>query len=84
MANKEEIMDKRSIGERLRLARQRKKMSQLDVAVALEDYAIKLNQTAIGKIERGERNFYVHELAAMMEILDISADWVIQGGDLNI
>lgn len=76
--------NKKLIGERLRLARQRKQLRQLDVAVALEDYDIKLDHSAVGKIERGERNFYVHELAALMEILDISADWVIKGGDLSI
>ena len=77
-------MGKRQYGERLKIARTRKKMRQVDVTIALQEYGIDLNQTAIGKIERGERNLYVHELAAFVEVLDISADWVIKGGELNI
>lgn len=77
-------MDKKQIGERLRVARVRKSMRQIDVAVALEDYGLELNQTAIGKIERGDRRLYVHELAAFTEVLEVSADWVIRGGELNI
>jgi len=77
-------MDKRQYGERLKIARLRKHMRQLDVTIALQEYGIDLNQTTIGKIERGERNLYVHELAAFIEVFDVSADWVIKGGELNI
>lgn len=77
-------MDKKQIGERLRIARVRKSMRQVDVAVALQDYGVDLNQTAIGKIERGDRSLHVHELAAFTEVLDVSADWVIKGSDLAI
>ena len=78
-------MDKRrQYGERLKIARLRKDMRQIDVTTALQEYDIDLNQTVIGKIERGERNLYVYELAALIEILDVSADWVIKGGELNI
>jgi len=77
-------MDKRQYGERLKIARLRKSMTQLDSSLALQEYDIDLIQTAIGKIERGERNLYVHELAVFVEIYDISADWVIKGGELKI
>lgn len=77
-------MDKKQYGERLRIARLRKNLRQVDLAAALEEYGLKLNQTTLGKIERGERNLYVHELAAFVKVLDISADWVIQGGELRI
>lgn len=77
-------MDKKQFGERLRVARVRQGMTQLDVAVALEEYGIVLNQTAIGKLERGERNLYVHQLVPLLEILDISFDWLINGGELRI
>ena len=79
-----EGMDKKQFGERLRVARVRQGMTQLDVAVALEEYGIVLNQTAIGKLERGERNLYVHQLVPLLEILDISFDWLINGGELRI
>lgn len=77
-------MDYNQLGERLRIARQRKNMSQIDVAVALEEFGIQLNQTAIGKIERGERNVYLHQFIALLEVLDISYEWAINGGDINI
>ena len=77
-------MDKRQYGERLKIARLSKNMRQVDVTVALQEYGININYTSIGKIERGERNLYVHELAAFVEIYDISADWVIKGGELKI
>lgn len=77
-------MEKKQYGERLKIARIRKNLRQVDVAVALEEYGFELNQSAIGKIERGERGLYVHELAAFVEILDISPEWVLKGGELEI
>ena len=77
-------MDKKQFGKRLRIARLRKNLRQIDVSIALEEYYIDINQTAIGKIERGERNLYVHELAAIVEILDVSVEWVVKGGELKI
>ncbi len=80
----EKIKLKNICGERLRIARQRKKMKQIDVVVALEDYHITLNQTAIGKIERGERGILDYELFAFSEILEVSVDWLFKGGNLKI
>jgi len=61
-------------GERLRIARLRKKMQQIDVTVTLEDYDITLNQTAIGKIERGERNIFDFELLAFLKFLEVAVE----------
>ena len=77
-------MNKRQFGERLRIARLRKSMRQVDVTTALQEYGIDMNQTTLGKIERGERNMYVHELAAFVEVLDVSVEWVVKGGELKI
>jgi len=77
-------MDKQQFGERLRIARLRKNMRQVDVTTALQEYDININQTTLGKIERGERNIYVHELAAFVEVLDVSLEWVVKGGELKI
>lgn len=78
------MLDRKQLGERLRIARQRKGMSQLDLSLALEEQDIKLNQTAIGKIERGERNMYVHQLVAFADILEVSVNWMLEGGDITI
>ncbi len=77
-------MNKRQFGERLRIARLRKNMRQVDVTTALQEYGIDMNQTTLGKIERGERNMYVHELAVFVEVLDVSVEWVVKGGELKI
>ena len=77
-------MNKKQLGERLKIARSRKNLRQVDVSVELEEYGIDINQSAIGKIERGERNLYVQELAALAEILDVSVEWILKGGELNI
>ncbi|MES2826372.1 MAG: helix-turn-helix transcriptional regulator [Pseudomonadota bacterium] len=74
----------KQFGERLRIARLRKNMTQVEVAVALEEFDISLSQTAVGKIERGERNLYVHQLIALANILDVSTQWILEGGDLSI
>ena len=55
----EVAMSKNVCGVRIRIARARKNLKQIDLAVALEDYKINLNQTAIGKMERGERNVLI-------------------------
>ena len=77
-------MSKKQYGERLRIARQRKNMRQIDLSIALEEYNIEINQSAIGKIERGQRNLNVQELAAIAEILEVSVEWIVKGGELKI
>ena len=77
-------MTKKQYGERIRIARQRKNMRQIDLSTALEEYGIEINQSAIGKIERGERNINVQELAAIAEILEVSVEWIVKGGELKI
>lgn len=77
-------MSKKQYGERLRIARQRKNMRQIDLSTALEEYNIEINQSAIGKIERGQRNLNVQELAAIAEILEVSVEWIVKGGELKI
>ncbi|MDO3383306.1 helix-turn-helix domain-containing protein [Gilvimarinus algae] len=77
-------MERQLLGERLRIARARQRMSQLDLVIALEERGLTLTQSTIGKIERGERNLYVHQLVALAETLDISLDWAIYGGELDV
>jgi len=71
-------------GPRIKIARSRKNMRQIDVSVALEDYEIVFNQTVIGKIERGERNVFDYELKAFSEILEVPVDWLLKGGNLKV
>ncbi|MGD8175149.1 helix-turn-helix domain-containing protein [Marinimicrobium sp. ARAG 43.8] len=77
-------MNRTLLGERLKIARIRQGMSQMDLVVALEEQGISLSQSAIGKLERGERNLYVHQLVALVRVLNVSLDWVVYGGDLPV
>lgn len=77
-------MKKNICGDRIKIARSRKKIKQIDIAVALEEHKIYLNQTAVGKIERGERNIYDCEIRALSDILEVYTHWLIRGGDLKI
>jgi hypothetical protein len=35
-------------------------------------------------MERGERNIYDYEILALSEVLDVSTDWLLRGGDLKV
>ena len=77
-------IDKTQYGKRLRIARQRLQMRQIDLVVALEDYGLMLDQSIIGKIEQGKRTMAVVELAAFAQILEVSVEWLVNGGTLEI
>ena len=67
-------------GERIKLARVKNRMTQIDLAAALEtDYNIVLDGSRIGKIERGERCLYDYELLAFSEILSVPVNWLLKG-----
>lgn len=78
-------MNKKNIcGERIRLARLRLKMSQMDVSAALEvDCNLKIDGSTVGKIERMERGVYDFELVAFSKILDVSVDWLVTSGEVQ-
>jgi transcriptional regulator with XRE-family HTH domain len=75
---------KRQMGARLRLARRRRHLHQVDLAAALGEYGLNFSQSAVGKVERGERNLSIHELAAFVDILAVPAEWVLKGGKIDI
>lgn len=77
-------MEKNICGDRIKIARSRKKMKQIDVAVGLEEHNIMLNQTAIGKIERSERYLHDYEVLALSTVLGVSVEWLLKGGDLKV
>ena len=76
-------IDKTRYGKRLKIARQRLQMRQIDLAIALEDYGLMLDQSIIGKIERGERNMLATELISFAQILDVPLEWLVNGGLLE-
>lgn len=63
----------KAIGQRVRLARQAKKMSQEDLA-----YEAKIGTANVSDIELGKANFRVTSLIAICEVLEVSADSILR------
>lgn len=67
-------------GERIKQARERRGLDQVELAAALSvDYDIKLNQSDISEIERGARGIKDFEIDAIARVLDVSPVWLLRG-----
>lgn len=64
-------------GERVREARQRKKLSQADLAAKLQIKEIMIERDSISRIEIGTRFVADYELMALSDILGVSVDWLL-------
>ncbi len=71
--------DKNLIGSRLRLARLMKKpiVRQKDLLARLEVKGLHLSDSAISKIESGNRSVTDIELVAFAEALNVSVMWLL-------
>ena len=79
-------MEKRKniTGERIREARQEKQLLLVDVVAALNvDYGIKLDTSALGRIERRQRSINDYELLAHSRILEKPLEWFFQGTSME-
>lgn len=67
-------------GKRIKEARQKAKIDQVELAVALEfEFEIKITQSDISEIERGVRGVKDYELDCISRILDVSPLWLLRG-----
>ncbi len=67
-------------GERLKEIRQKRDLGQVDLSAALDvEYGIKLSQSDISEIERGERGIKDYELDAFARILNTDPTWLLRG-----
>jgi len=65
-------------GTRIREARKGKELLLVDVVAALHvDFDIKLDTSALGRIERHQRSVSDYELLALSKILDVSLEWLV-------
>lgn len=64
----------KEIGNRIRLYRERKDMTQEELAAKLQIGGCDITRSAVAKIEVGQRHIYPDELKAIKEILNISFD----------
>lgn len=64
-------------GEKVRESRQKKKLSQADLAARLQINGIMIERDSISRIEIGTRFVADYELMALSDILGVSVDWLL-------
>ncbi len=64
-------------GDRIREARQRARLSQSDLCLALQLAGVTVERDVISRIENGSRFVADFEVVAVAEILDVSVDWLL-------
>ncbi len=70
---------KNLIGERLKMLRAEKKLSQRDLARELQLIGIDMDKNVITRIETNKRYVADFELQALKEIFNVSYDYLIDG-----
>lgn len=64
-------------GEKVREARQKKKLSQADLAAKLQINGIMIERDSVSRIEIGTRFVADYELMVLSDILGVSVDWLL-------
>ena len=76
-------MQRNIVGPRVRQARKlaTPRVSQVDLAARLQLQGLKIDQSGVSKIEQGHRPVLDTEVIALAEALEVSAAWLLEGGD---
>ncbi len=64
----------RKVGQQIRKARERRELTQEQLAARLQTRGCDITRSALAKIEAGQRHIYVSELRTLRELLDVSYD----------
>lgn len=64
-------------GDRIREARQRKRLSQADLAAQMQVEGIIIERDSISRIEIGTRFVPDYELPVFSKVLNVSVDWLL-------
>lgn len=64
-------------GDRIREARQKKRLSQADLAARMQVEGVVIERDSISRIEIGTRFVPDYELPIFARILDVSVDWLL-------
>ena len=67
------------VGERVRLARQKLKISQTVLAARLQTEGIIIEQKAISRIEKQDRVVADYELLYLAKVLHVDVHWLLTG-----
>ena len=62
------------VGSRVHFLRRQKGITQLEVCLKLQEIGLPLSQSALSKIESGERRVRDTELFLLAHVLDVSLD----------
>lgn len=73
-----------AIGNKIKECRKSRKMTQKQLAEKVQLYGIDLNKNSLQKIERGDRIIKEYELAVFCEILNVSADELLEDCTKNL
>ena len=66
-------------GERVRLEREKQKLSQERLAARLQLLGVDVTQKAVSRIETGDRVVADYELLALAKALDVSVEYLLNG-----
>ena len=75
--------NKNIISEKLKISRERKKMSQSSLAAKLQTMNINIDQQIVSKIEKNKRQVTDYELAAICKCLSITPNDLLNFNELN-
>lgn len=64
-------------GERIRLQRQKLRLSQAELAAQMQTEGVGIEQDALSRIENGSRMVQDYELKSLAKKLGVTADWLI-------
>ena len=64
-------------GDRIREARQKKRMSQTDLAARMQVEGILIERDSISRIEIGTRFVSDYELPVFSKVLNVSVNWLL-------
>lgn len=64
-------------GDRIREARQKKRLSQADLAAQMQVEGIIIERDSISRIEIGTRFVPDYELPVFSKVLNVSVDWLL-------
>ena len=68
-------------GERIREARQKRRMSQSDLAAKMQVEGIIIERDSISRVEIGTRFIPDYELPLFAKVLDVSVEWLLNMED---
>lgn len=71
----------RRVGNNIKLLREKKKVTQDELATKLQVNGCDITRSAVAKIEVGQRHLYPDEIILIKKILNISYDEIFNIGD---